>query len=111
MPTNEEYRLQKIVPDAIIGIYEQERTTPQPLLFKLEAKLIDPPYALTHLINESIENYCRTARPLLLERMAYELGGALMQKLDGCRELVLVIEKPNALTEAKCSYVRAVFTA
>jgi dihydroneopterin aldolase len=101
------YTLNDLALSTIIGIHDYERATPQELLFSLKAQLANP--ILEELESQLIliiKAYCQTHKPLLLEKMAYDLGQQILNKITAIKSLSLQIKKPKALLAADYSYVR-----
>jgi len=104
------YCLDNLAIDTTIGLYSHERHKKQTLLFSLRARVqncVVRTKELDQLIKHTINEYCLKHKPLLLERMAYELL-LLLQKIDGLTSCSLTIEKPGAMKEAQASYVRII---
>lgn len=97
---------------AVLGVYSHERLKPQKIIIGLEAGFKKPTHEKEYLdntIKNIITDYCFKANPLLLERMAYELGELINTQLAPLN-LTLTIKKPQALKEAKSSYVRICYS-
>jgi dihydroneopterin aldolase len=113
-PSNEHmgelYCLENLAIDTTIGLYSHERHIKQTLLFSLTARVdtrVLSSTELDKLFKNIINEYCLKFKPLLLERMAYELL-LLLQEIDGLTSCSLTIEKPSAMKEAQASYVRII---
>jgi dihydroneopterin aldolase len=104
------YHFNEIRLQIIIGLHEHERLAPQTVLFSLWGSFNEPNLSentLNQLVQKTLQDYCQKERPLLLERMAYELGLLLWHKLPEKSWILLEIKKPQALKEAECSIIRA----
>lgn len=92
--------------DAIIGVDEKERISPQPLnIHIISFSKINVTKELLEVMRCQILEYCLKNRPKLLEKMAYDLSELLSAKNPYLCDLEITIEKPEALKEALCSYV------
>ena len=100
---NLSFILDEVALNAIVGIHDYERFAPQQLIFSLSAELSHA-HAVPS-VQAIIKDYCRKHKPLLLERMAYDLAHSLLDKAWFIKSLSLTIKKPNALLHAQCSFV------
>ena len=99
----------------IVGVYEQERSYPQPVLFDIEldydfAKPAESD-ALTNAVDyDKVASAVRTMVQQrafrLLETMAEETVSLLFKHMEHVRTIRLEIRKPQAVTDATCSLVR-----
>lgn len=91
--------------NAIIGINDYERIESQSLHMILEVFLKKVSKTkLSQIFNELVRDYCQKNQPLLLEKMAYDLAQLLIKNLE-TEDFKLTIEKPQALKDARCSFV------
>lgn len=97
------YTLDDVVICTHVGIHDNERKNPQELVMSAHAELTR---ALpTNWMLNIIQDYCQKHKPLLLEKMAYDLASHMFEKSSFIRVLSLTIKKPQALRQASCSYV------
>ena len=99
----------------IVGVYEQERHYPQPVLFDIEldydfAKPAESD-ALAHAVDydkvaSSVRAMVQQRAFQLLETMAEETVSLLFKRMEHVRTIRLEIRKPQAVTDAACSLVR-----
>lgn len=104
------YVLRRFKINCIIGVYDFERTREQELFFHIKARYEHKTALnLDDTVKKTISDYCSHHMPLLLERMAYELGLMLLKRVPACSFLSITIDKPYALEQAKCSYVQFIY--
>lgn len=97
------YILDDVVLSTHVGLYDKERKNPQEIIMRAHAELSQ---ALpSNWMLDIIQDYCKSQKPLLLEKMAYDLASHMFEKIPFINMLSLTIEKPNALRQATCSYV------
>lgn len=105
-PAHEEnllFTLDDVVLCTHVGIHDSERKNPQELVMSARAELSR---ALpTNWMLNIIQDYCQKHKPLLLEKMAYDMAAHMFERSQFIRFLSLTIKKPAALKQATCSYV------
>jgi len=103
MNKKKSYILDDVVLSTHVGIYDSERKNPQELVMSAHAELTHglPPNWMLKVI----QDYCKSQKPLLLEKMAYDLASHMFDKTPVIKALSLTIKKPHALKQATCSYV------
>lgn len=97
---------------AIIGLYPHERVNAQRLL--LSAKIYFDSigfeeYVVKKIFKSESLRYFETSKPLLLERALFDLSQRLASTLSQIIHLDLTIEKPQALSNARCSFATTRF--
>jgi dihydroneopterin aldolase len=101
--TNLLYTLDELVLSTHVGIHDNERKNPQELVMSAQAELSEK--LPSNWMSALIQDYCEKNKPLLLEKMAYDLASHMFENTPFIKALSLTIEKPHALKQATCSYV------
>ena len=101
--------------DCIVGVYEHERHTPQTLMVDVEIDYDFAAAAASDAIGDAVD-YDRVAAAVtglaerrqfqLIETMAEETAGMLLEQLAAAQAVRLEIRKPAAVPAAACSFVR-----
>lgn len=101
--------------DCVVGIYPQERATPQPVLFDIELDYDFASAAISDAIEDAMD-YDGAATAVtalvqerkfaLLETMAEAVATCLLEQMPPVRTVRLEIRKPHAVSAADCSFVR-----
>jgi dihydroneopterin aldolase len=101
--------------DCIVGIYEHERATTQPLIVDVELDYDFAAAARSDAIGDAVDydlvavgivELARRRRYQLIETMAEETAAMVLRSLAQVRTVRLEIRKPNAVPAAACSFVR-----
>ena len=101
--------------DCVVGIYEYERETNQPVIMDIELDYDFAAAAGSDAIGDAVD-YDRVAAAVvdlvrrrqfqLIETMAEETAAMLLERLALVRTVRLEIRKPEAVPAAACSFVR-----
>jgi dihydroneopterin aldolase len=101
--------------DCIVGIYEQERRTPQTIVMDIDLDYDFAAAASSEEIGAAVD-YDVVARGVtelvrrrafqLIETMAEETAAMLLARLPQVRTIRLEIRKPAAVPAAACAFVR-----
>jgi dihydroneopterin aldolase len=107
--------LQGLRVDCIVGIYEHERQTRQPVIVDVDLDYDFAAAAASDAIGDAID-YDGVARMVtelaqrrafqLIETMADEAAAMLLAQLPSVRKVRLEIRKPDAVPAAACAFVR-----
>jgi len=99
----------------IVGIYEHERRTTQTVVVDIELDYDFAAAAATDAISNAVD-YDQVAAAVtelaeqrqfqLIETMAEEMAGMLLNRLAAVRAVRLEVRKPAAVAAAACSFVR-----
>ena len=101
--------------DCVVGIYEHERATPQPVLFEIELDYDFAAAASSDAIEHAVDyDGAATAVTVLvqerkfalLEAMAEAVSARLLEQMPLVSTVRLEIRKPQAVPAATCSFVR-----
>jgi len=101
--------------DCIVGIYEQERQTPQAVVMDVELEYDFAAPAASDAIGDAVDYDVVASRITelvqrrafaLIETMAEEACAMLLMRLPQVRTVRLEIRKPAAVPAAACSFVR-----
>jgi len=99
----------------IIGIYERERSEPQPVLVDIELDYDLGGAAASDAIAEAVDydvvateltRLAQQGRFALLETLAERAAARLFERLPAVRAIRMEIRKPRAVAEAACAFVR-----
>ena len=101
--------------DCVIGIYEHEREKRQPIVMDIELDYDFAAAAASDAIGDAVD-YDRVAASVtelaerrgfqLIETMAEETAGMLLDRLPPVLAVRLEIRKPEAVPAAACSFAR-----
>lgn len=101
--------------ECIVGIYAQERSTPQPVEVDVEMDYDFGPAARSEAIGDAID-YAAVAQSVedllqqrqfqLIETMAEETAAMLLATRPVLQTVRIEIRKPEAVPAATCSFVR-----
>ena len=107
--------LQGLQVECIVGIYEQERRTPQIVIVDVDLDYDFAPAADSDALRDAVD-YNGVARGItelaqrrkfhLIETMAEEAAAMLLARSPLVRRVRLEIRKPAAVPAANCSFVR-----
>ena len=99
----------------IVGVFEQERVQPQPVLIDIELDYDLAAAASSDAIGDAI-NYDHVATAVtglvqqreftLIETMAEETAAMLLEQISRVRAIRLEVRKPHAVAAAACAFVR-----
>ena len=101
--------------DCIVGIYEQERHTPQTVVMDIDLDYDFAAAAGSDAIGDAVDydvvasgvtELVRRRAFQLIETMAEEAAAMLLARLPQVRKVRLEIRKPAAVPAAACSFVR-----
>jgi 7,8-dihydroneopterin aldolase/epimerase/oxygenase len=101
--------------DCIVGIYEHERRSRQAVIVDIELDYDFAGAAGSDAINDAVDydhvaaavtELAERRRFQLIETMAEEMAGMLIERLAPVRTVRLEIRKPAAVPSAECSFVR-----
>ena len=101
--------------DCIVGIYEQERQTPQTVVMDIDLDYDFAAAASSDAIGDAVDydvvasgvtELVRRRAFQLIETMAEEAAAMLLARLPQVRKVRLEIRKPAAVPAAACSFVR-----
>jgi dihydroneopterin aldolase len=107
--------LKNLQVDCIVGVYEQERARPQPVVFDIE---IDYDFAAAagsdavadavdyDAVAAEVSGLAQRRKFTLIETMAEETATLLLARSGQARAIRLEIRKPQAVPAAACSFVR-----
>ncbi|MDA1092325.1 MAG: dihydroneopterin aldolase [Acidobacteria bacterium] len=107
--------LRRLRVDCVVGIYPQERATPQPLLFDIELDYDFAAPAASDAIEDAMDydgaaaavtQLVQERKFSLLETMAEAVAACLLDQMPPVRTVRLEIRKPQAVAAADCSFVR-----
>jgi len=100
--------LRRLQLDVLIGVHEEERHAPQPLIFDLEMEAAVAPAAASDDIQDALDYsavaqalaaHCEGTRHRLIETLAEECAALVLARFP-VRRLRLTLEKPGALPNA-----------
>ena len=99
----------------IVGVYEQERAQPQPVIIDIELDYNFAAAAGSDAVGDAVD-YDRVAAEVtglvqrreftLIETMAEDTATMLFERLGQVRAIRLEIRKPQAVATATCAFVR-----
>ena len=101
--------------DCVVGIYEHERATPQPVLFDIELDYDFAAAAVSDDIADAVDydgaaaavtGLVQERQFALLESMAEAVAARLLEQMPPVQTVRLEIRKPQAVPAAACSFVR-----
>lgn len=99
----------------IVGVYEQERAQPQPVVFDIELDYDFRSAASSDTLGAAVDydavaaevtGLARHRTFMLLETMAEETAARLFERMDRVQTIRLEIRKPQAVPAAACAFVR-----
>lgn len=85
----------------IIGVYDEERISSQPLTIYGEIFVDDQSKIAPDTIEDIIRTWLSSKQPFLLESMAYNLACSLLQTVTSAKSVALAIQKPQAIKKAR----------
>ena len=101
----------------IVGVYEQERAQPQPVVIDIELDYDFATAASSDAVGDAVD-YDRVVAEVtglvqrrefrLIETMAEETASTLFARMAQVRAIRLEIRKPQAVPAAACAFVRVV---
>ncbi len=107
--------LERLQVECVVGVYDEERAQPQPVLFDIELDYDFEAAAGSDAVGDAVD-YDRVAAEVailaqrrkftLIETMAEETAARLLACMDQVRTVRLEIRKPQAVPAAACSFVR-----
>ena len=107
--------LKELEVSCIVGVYEQERNQPQPVIFNIEIDYDFVRPTRSDNIGDAIDydqvaavvtDLVRHRSFVLLETMAEEIAAVLFGRIEHIRTIRIEIRKPEAIPDAAYSFVR-----
>ena len=107
--------LKELEVSCIVGVYEQERTQPQPVIFNIEIDYDFVQPTRSDNIGDAIDydqvaavvtDLVRHRSFALLETMAEGIVAVLFGRIERIRTIRIEIRKPQAVPDAAYSFVR-----